>query len=79
MHSIKLTLLILLGIIFTLFGVYLLVVAYESRDPFSFIISFFASNLVILISLVLTLGFVLRLVRHLRAGEDIPTSPSENS
>lgn len=78
MHSIKLTLLTVVGIFFTLFGIYLLILAYESRDPFSFIISFFASNLVILISLVLTLGFIVRLVKHLRTRGDSATLPPEN-
>lgn len=54
---------IALGIVelfFLLFGVYLLVLAYHLTDPFSFIMTFFASNLVILISAVLLLGLVLK-------------------
>jgi hypothetical protein len=43
-----------------LFGVYLLVLAYHLTDPLSFIMTFFASNLVILISAVLLLGLVLK-------------------
>jgi len=45
---------------FLLFGVYLLVLAYHLTDPLSFIMTFFASNLVILISAVLLLGLVLK-------------------
>ena len=55
--------LIALGIVelfFLLFGVYLLVLAYHLTDPLSFIMTFFASNLVILISAVLLLGLVLK-------------------
>lgn len=52
---------------FVFFGVSLLKAAYGLKDPFSFIMTFFASNLIILISLVMVLGFVLRIVRSLRA------------
>jgi hypothetical protein len=55
---------VVLGIVeifFLLFGVYLLVLAYHLTDPLSFIMTFFASNLVILISAVLLLGLVLKI------------------
>ena len=55
---------IALGIVelfFLLFGVSLLVLVYHLTDPLSFIMTFFASNLVILISAVLLLGLVLKL------------------
>jgi uncharacterized membrane protein YbhN (UPF0104 family) len=54
---------IALGVVevfFLLFGIYLLVLAYHFTDPVSFIMTFFASNLVILISAVLLLGLVLK-------------------
>ena len=54
---------IVLGIIeafFLLFGIYLLVLSYHLTDPMSFIMTFFASNLVILISAVLLLGLVFK-------------------
>jgi hypothetical protein len=54
---------IALGIVevfFLLFGVYLLILAYHLTDPLSFIMTFFASNLVILISAVMLLGLVLK-------------------
>ncbi len=54
---------IALGIVevfFLLFGIYLLILAYHLTDPLSFIMTFFASNLVILISAVLLLGLVLK-------------------
>ena len=54
---------IALGIVelfFLLFGVYLLVLAYHLTDPLSFIMTFFASNLVILISAAMLLGLVLK-------------------
>ncbi len=54
----KLFILTGVGLLFLTFGVYLLISAYELDDPFSFIIYLFASNLVILISAALTLGFI---------------------
>ena len=57
---------IALGIVelfFLLFGIYLLILSYHLTDPFSFIMTFFASNLVILISAVLLLGLILKFRR----------------
>jgi hypothetical protein len=54
---------IALGIVevfFLFFGIYLLVLAYHLTDPLSFIMTFFASNLVILISAALLLGTILK-------------------
>jgi len=48
-------------IFFLLFGIYLLILSYHLTDPFSFIMTFFASNLVILISAVFLLGLILKL------------------
>jgi membrane protein YdbS with pleckstrin-like domain len=62
---------IALGIVeifFLLFGIYLLVLAYHLTDPVAFIMTFFASNLVILISAVFLLGLVLKF-RKKREGE----------
>jgi hypothetical protein len=61
---------IALGIVelfFLAFGIYLLVLSYHLTDPFSFIITFFASNLVILISAVFLLGLILKVMREYRA------------
>jgi hypothetical protein len=52
-----------LGIVevfFLLFGIYLLILSYRLTDPLSFIMTFFASNLMILISGALLLGLVLK-------------------
>ena len=51
------------GLFFLLFGVHLLVLAYRLNDPFNFVMTFFAASLMTLISLVMILGFVLRM-RH---------------
>ena len=44
-------------------GVHTLILAYHLNDPFSFIMTFFASNLMILISATLVAGFIIRMVR----------------
>ncbi len=56
----------LIAIFFILFGINLLYMAYQILDPFSFVITFFASNLIILISATLLLGFILRIVEGLK-------------
>lgn len=60
------------GLFFLLFGIHLLVCAYHLNDPFNFVMTFFASNLIILISATVMIGLVLRIVTALR-------SDSENS
>lgn len=60
---------------FVFFGISLLIAAYQLKDPFSFIMTFFAANLIILISVVMVVGFVMRALRGLhiyrnRTGED---------
>ena len=55
---IKYIVLILLSGFFLLFGVQVLLAAYQLKDPFSFIMTFFASNFIILISLTLVIVFV---------------------
>jgi hypothetical protein len=57
------TILILAGCFFAIFGILILISAYKLKDPFSFIMAFFASNLIILISVTLVLGFVLRMIK----------------
>jgi hypothetical protein len=59
-------LLTLVGCFFLLFGVQILIGAYGLNDPFSFILTLFASNLIILISAVLIIGFIYRMVRMAR-------------
>jgi hypothetical protein len=46
----------LIGGFFLLFGIQVLVGAYGLKDPFSFVLTFFASNLIILISAVVLVG-----------------------
>lgn len=53
--------LIFAGCFFLLFGIYLLIAAYQLNHPGYFIMTFFASNLIILISAALLVGFILQL------------------
>ena len=54
--------LILAGCFFLLFGIQLLISAYRLNDPFLFIMTFFASNLIILISGALLAGFIFQMI-----------------
>jgi len=56
-------LLVAVGLFFLLFGIYILIAAYHLKNPYAFIMTFFASNLIILISAVLVLGFILRMIK----------------
>ncbi len=50
----------LIAIFFLAFGIQILIGAYGLDDPFTFVMVFFSSNLIILISLTLLIGFVYR-------------------
>ncbi len=54
--------LVLAGCFFLLFGIQLLISAYRLNDPFLFIMTFFASNLIILISGALLAGFIFQMI-----------------
>ena len=58
--------LILIGAFFLYYGVQLLISAYDLKDPFVFIMTFFASNFIILISATLVFGFTYRIIMALR-------------
>ena len=51
---------ILLSCFFLLFGIQILIAAYKLNDPFSFILTFFAANFIILISATLIFVFIYR-------------------
>jgi hypothetical protein len=51
-----------LGCFFLFFGINILIAAYKLNDPFNFVMTFFASNLMILISTTLIIGFVYRMI-----------------
>jgi hypothetical protein len=65
MFQLKMIILILICLFFMAVGIDLLVSAYRLNDPFTFLMLLFASNLMILISAALCLGFVLRLKHSL--------------
>lgn len=56
----------LVAIFFILFGINLLYMAFQIVEPFSFIMTFFASNFIILISATLLLSFVLKIVTNIK-------------
>jgi len=56
----------LLAIFFIIFGIDMLYTAYQLNEPFSFIMTFFASNLIILISATLLFSFVYKIVRYIK-------------
>ena len=60
---IRQVILVVVGCFFLLFGIHVLIAAYQLKDPFTFIMTFFASNLMILISATLVLGFIIRMVK----------------
>lgn len=76
---IKQVLLILAGCFFLAFGVSVLIQSYGLTDPFSFVLTFFASNLMILISAAILLGLVLRLVSFYRWRGAKPDSTHERA
>ena len=58
--------LILIALFFILFGINLLYMAYQINDPFSFVMTFFASNFIILISAALLLGFIFMMITSIK-------------
>lgn len=78
-QTIKLILLLLIGIFFLIVGIQLLVSSYQLDNPFAFVVTFFASNLMILISATLSLGFAMRLIRtHRRTADDDDKNPDQD-
>lgn len=67
---VTLVVLALIALFFILFGIDLLFTAYQITEPFSFVMTFFASNLIILISATLLLIFVLKIVATIRRSKD---------
>ena len=57
---------LLISLFFFVFGVDLIRGAYGLDDPFSFIMTFFAASFIILISLTLTLVFIIKMIRVYR-------------
>ena len=60
-----------MGIFFLIFGVFVLISAYHLDNPVWFIMTFFASNLIILISGALLVGFILRMIASPKDDEEV--------
>jgi hypothetical protein len=58
--------LILIGAFFLYYGIQLLISSYDLKDPFLFIMVFFAANFIILISATLVFGFTYRIIMAFR-------------
>ena len=58
--------LILVGAFFLYYGIQLLISSYDLKDPFLFIMVFFAANFIILISATLVFGFIYRIIMAFR-------------
>jgi hypothetical protein len=67
---------IVFGVILLLFGIQLLTAAYRLSNPHWFIMTFFASNLIILISGALLAGFVAQLLK-MRKESNRPSEDKE--
>lgn len=76
MYQLKMIVLIIISLFFMVVGINLLISAYQLNDPFSFVMVLFASNLMILISAALCLGFILRLKRSI-AGPSAVDDPDD--
>ena len=66
--------LISVGAFFLYFGIRLLISAYKLSDPFTFLMTFFASNFIILISGTLIFGFAYRMItvyRHSKNSDNL--------
>ncbi len=61
---------ILAALFFTSFGIRVLISAYTLKDPFSFVLTFFASNLIILISLVMLVAFCIQIWKVMKGYRD---------
>jgi hypothetical protein len=67
---IRQTVLILLACFFLIFGVHLLISGYQLRNPYAFILTFFASNLIILISAALLITFAFQMKRFYKGSRN---------
>lgn len=64
-------------VLFLVVGLQILVAAYDLSDPFHFVMTFFASNLIILVSLALLAGVIFRMARPRgSAGRDDDAPPA---
>lgn len=60
----------LISAFFLVFGTDLMIGAYSLKDPFTFIMTFFAASFVLLISLTLMVSFLIKMVRVYRSSNN---------
>lgn len=60
---------IILGVFFLLFGIQMMVAAYRLDNPFVFVMTFFSSSFIILISLAIAGGMVYRILWFVRQSD----------
>ena len=65
-------LMMLISIFFLVFGINLLMASYTLEDPFSFIMTFFSSSFIILISLALAISFLIKMIRVFKQIRNTP-------
>ena len=61
---------------FLLLGVDLCRASFHLKEPYQFILTFFASNLIILVSAALLAGLIVRIVGRVRGGHQTPSHPA---
>ncbi len=66
--------LILVGSFFLYFGIELLISSYGLKNPYTFLMTFFASNFIILISAALVLGFAYRMISVYKHSKNVTPS-----
>ncbi|MCG6916694.1 MAG: hypothetical protein LJE89_04015 [Deltaproteobacteria bacterium] len=59
----------ILSIFFLFVGISLCIASYNLKHPYHFILTFFASNLIILISVVVIIAIIIRVISRLRQGD----------
>jgi TRAP-type C4-dicarboxylate transport system permease small subunit len=62
----------ILSIFFLFVGISLCIASYNLNHPHQFILTFFASNLIILISVVVIIAVVIRVISRVRQGDPQP-------
>ncbi|MDD9304961.1 MAG: hypothetical protein HUK40_22520 [Desulfobacter sp.] len=68
-------LMLMVSIFFLVFSIDLLRASYSLKDPFNFIMTFFAASFIITISLALGVSFLIKMIRVFR---QIKNSPAKN-
>jgi membrane protein implicated in regulation of membrane protease activity len=64
---------------FLVFGIQMLIASYTLNDPFTFIMTFFSSSFIILISGTLLFAFVYKMISHRKNEPDQGQEPGDRS